>query len=144
MRYKDETVSVKISVSPGYPEESGVKISNVNFHGADQRKLKCSEASILNDIESIINENAGEEVLFDVIEYLRKLKYAIEVDADKAATLSQAPLVETENDVENGRLDDDRIPDLSSYAKKYTSGISIEHASSSAFSSIPSNPLSKR
>ena len=129
-------MSVKISLSPGYPEESGVKISSIKFHGADQKTLKSSEATVVSEIVSIINRNSGEEVLFDVIEYLRKLKYILEVDTDKTVTVPLRPLVEFENDVENGKLNDDGSSDHSSYEKSHVRGINTEHAAASAFASI--------
>lgn len=74
IRYRDDTVSLKLSIPLQYPEMAGVTIINLSFHSADNTISNNSKVLISNEIESIICRNVGEETLFDIIDYLRSQK----------------------------------------------------------------------
>lgn len=110
IRYKDDVVSIKLLIPSSYPECENVLILNLTFHNNNNKISNINKELILNEIHLITIQNIGNEILFDVFEYLRGKKYEEisssdfheENNEDKNNRENKI-----ENNIENEVIDDD-------------------------------------
>jgi hypothetical protein len=72
MKYGDETMTMKLLLQDGYPEELTPVITQLLFHSNVHKINSESKTSIHQELVDIMNRNLGSETIFDVIEYLRE------------------------------------------------------------------------
>ena len=78
IKYKDDLCTLKLSIPLLYPsceDSNSVSLVTLTFQGKTCKISSDSKLDVQRNIEAIIDANAGNETLFDVIEFVRGRTY---------------------------------------------------------------------
>ena len=110
VKYKDEFCTLKLSIPVSYPncgDLSSVCLTSLTFQGTECKISSDNKVAVQRAIEDIIAANAGNETLFDVIEFVRGRTYLEE-------SIGQLLGEECEDLGDEGRTKDESDPVVAS------------------------------
>ena len=119
-----------MSIPLSYPERLSVTILNLSFHKNDNTVSNDSKVLISTELDLILSRNSGEEVLFDVINYLR--------DQINMKELSGTRELRRETDLVSTGSNDEGVP---RNGEKNVSSSDSEYSSSDVKHSYPSESI---